>query len=78
MTLKWVELEDVKFDTLYQSKLAENHIVVFGIVDNIFHFVAPLRAKYLSKILPIVFLNEEKPTLKQWNSISMFPQIYFV
>ena len=40
--MKKVKLEDVEFFTLENSKLAEDHIVVCGIVDNLQHFVAPL------------------------------------
>ena len=53
-------LDDVKFETLENSKLAENHIVVCGIVDNIYQFVAPLRALHL-QVQPIVIMNEDLP-----------------
>ena len=45
---KPVEKEDVIFDTLEDSKLAENHIIICGMVENIRYFVMPLRAKHLN------------------------------
>ena len=47
-------------------------------VENIRHFVTPLRANHLSQISPIVILHEEKPNPKQWSQLCLFPQIYFV
>lgn len=45
---------------------------------NLINFVLPLRAKYLTTYPPIVILNEQEPTEKQWNQICFFPEIYFV
>ena len=78
MTQHRVDIEDIKFKTLENSKLAEDHIVICGMVENIKHFVTPLRAQHLSKISPIVIFNSDKPTTKQWQPLSRFPQIYFV
>jgi len=47
-------------------------------VSSLTYFVIPLRAKILHELQPIVILHTEDPTDAQWNSISMFPQIYFV
>lgn len=77
LTPSKVELEDVTFMTLQDSKLANNHIVVCGIVNNIRHFVMPLRHTYLNKIQPIVILHTEKP-IEQWAQLAYFPQIFFV
>lgn len=46
---KPVAKEDIFFQTMEDSKLAENHIIVCGMVENIKHFVMPLRAKYLKE-----------------------------
>lgn len=49
LAAKPVSKEDIIFKTLEDSKLAENHIIVCGMVENIRHFVMPLRAKYLKE-----------------------------
>lgn len=61
LAAKPVSKEDIIFKTLEDSKLAENHIVICGMVENIRHFVMPLRSKYLKEPIPIVILNEELP-----------------
>lgn len=63
---KAVDKGDIEFETLKDSKLAENHIVIVGMVENIRHFVMPLRADHLNDPSPIVILHDEKPTQKQW------------
>jgi hypothetical protein len=75
---KPVNKEDIIFDTMENSKLAENHIIICGMVENIWHFVMPLRAEHCAVQYPIVILNEELPTAKQWQQLSYFSQIYFV
>jgi hypothetical protein len=61
-----VILEDVTFDTLENSKLAENHIIICGIVENIQSFVTPLRALHLKDPSPIVILHDEDISPQQW------------
>jgi len=39
--------DDIIFETLQESKLAENHIIICGMVENLRYFVMPLRAKHL-------------------------------
>jgi hypothetical protein len=58
--------------------LAENHIIICGMVENIKYFVMPLRAGYNKDPSPIVILHDEVPTAKQWAELNTFPQIYFV
>ena len=77
-TPKPVPLKSVTFPSLENSQLATKHIIVCGMVSSLTYFVIPLRAKILKEIQPIVILHTEVPTDVQWNSISMFPQIYFV
>jgi hypothetical protein len=72
LAAKPVAKEDIIFKTLEDSKLAENHIIICGMVENIRHFVMPLRAKYLNEPSPIVILNEELPAQKQWQQLSYF------
>jgi len=58
--------------------LAQNHIIICGMVENIRHFVMPLRAEYCKEVSPIVILHDENPSAKQWQQLSLFAQIYFV
>ena len=59
-----VQKADIEFKTLKDSKLAENHIIICGMVENIKHFVMPLRAEYLLDPSPIVILHDEELTGK--------------
>ena len=59
---KPVEPDDISFATLEDSKLAENHIIICGMVENIRHFVMPLRADHLNNPSPIVILHHSDPT----------------
>eukprot|EP01022_Parablepharisma_sp_SALTPOND_P033410 TRINITY_DN88679_c0_g1_i1.p2 TRINITY_DN88679_c0_g1~~TRINITY_DN88679_c0_g1_i1.p2 ORF type:complete len:507 (-),score=57.99 TRINITY_DN88679_c0_g1_i1:17-1537(-) len=77
-TPKPVPLKSVTFPSLENSQLAAKHIIVCGMVSSLTYLVIPLRAKILKDLQPIVILHTEEPTDGQWNSISMFPQIYFV
>ena len=61
---KEVLKQDIEFKTLQDSKLAENHIVICGMVENIIHFVMPLRADHLIDPSPIVILHDEELTGK--------------
>lgn len=47
-------------------------------VENIKHFVMPLRAEHILIPMPIVILNDEELTAKQWQQLSYFTQIYYV
>ena len=58
--------------------LAENHIIICGMVENIKYFVMPLRADHCKEVSPIVILHDELPSAKQWQQLSMYSQIYFV
>lgn len=78
LALKPVEKIDIIFNSLENSKLAENHIIICGITENIRHFIMPLRAKHLNDPCPIVILHDEMLTQVQWNQLSQFSQIYFV
>jgi hypothetical protein len=51
--------EEITFETLENSMLAEDHIIIVGIVDNIKYFIMPLRANHSREISPIVILNDE-------------------
>ena len=51
---------------MQDSKLADKHIIICGMVENLLYFVKPLRAKHLKEIHPIVILNEENLQVKAW------------
>ncbi|CAI2372794.1 unnamed protein product [Moneuplotes crassus] len=78
LTQSPVKFEDIKFPTLKDSKLAKDHIIICGIVENIRGFVIPLRTLHIRNLSPIVIFNEEEPSQQLWSQLSRFPQIYFV
>lgn len=59
MSSKPVNREDIIFETMEASMLAEGHIIICGMVENIKHFVLPLRADHMKNPLPIVILHDE-------------------
>ena len=58
----------------------QHHIVVCGIHSSIYHFVLPLRAKYLKDYLQdIVIINPTETVPKQiWDAISCFKRIFLI
>lgn len=58
--------------------LAVDHIIICGIVQNIKHFIEPLRSATCEKLTPIVILHEDLPTSRQWQQLQFYQQIYFV
>jgi len=62
VTQQPIEKFDITFNTLEGSKLAENHIIICGMAENIRHFVMPLRAKHLRDPSPIIILYEKPLT----------------
>ena len=50
-------LKEVTFKTLENNILANKHIILAGLVDNLINFMMPLRAKYLHKYPTVVILN---------------------
>jgi potassium large conductance calcium-activated channel subfamily M alpha protein 1 len=67
-----ISLEDITFTCMKDTMLAENHIIVCGMVENIKYLVMPLRAGYNSDPSPIVILHDELPTAKQWAELNTF------
>ena len=55
-----------------------NHIVVCGLHSSIYHFILPLRAKYLKSYQQDIVIIS--PFIKKdiWEGISRFPRVYFV
>ena len=65
-----------------EKKLAKlrGHIVVCGIHSSIYHFILPLRAKYLKDYLQdIVIINPTETVPKHiWDAISRFKRIFLI
>ena len=61
---KRISKDDITFTSLEDSKLAENLIIICGMIENIRYFIMPLRAKHLVEPSPIVILHEEPLTMK--------------
>ena len=59
-----VDIGDIIFDTMEDSMLADQHIIICGMVENIKHFVMPLRAEHNKHHSPIVILHTELPSAK--------------
>lgn len=64
--------------SLQNDKSIQNHIVVCGVHSSIYHFILPLRAKYLKPLQNIVIITGEPIQPDIWASIACFPQIYLV
>ena len=58
----------------------QNHIVVCGIHSSIYHFILPLRAKYLKDYFQdIVIINPTETVPKHiWDAISCFKRIFLI
>jgi len=67
-----IEKQDIIFKTLKGSKLAENHIIICGMAENIRHLVMPLRAKHLNDPSPIVILHDQIFSAKIWQQLCYF------
>lgn len=55
-------MEDIIFKSMEHNILAEEHIIICGMVENIKYFLMPLRAGYNNNPTPIVILHTELPT----------------
>jgi hypothetical protein len=57
-----------------------NHIVVCGIHSSIFHFILPLRAKYLKSYMQDIVIISPVTSIPIdiWDSISRFRRIYLI
>ena len=72
------EQTNVTVSTLENSIEVINHIVVWGIHSAIYHFILPLRARYLKNIQYIVIISDEPIRPEIWESISLFPNILLI
>lgn len=69
---------NVTVSTIENSIEVINHIVVCGIHSAIYHFILPLRARYLKNIQYIVIISEDPIRPDIWESISRFPRILLI
>jgi hypothetical protein len=56
-----IELNDVSYSTMKNNILATNHIIVAGMINNLVHFVIPLRSKTLTRYPPIIIFDTKAP-----------------
>lgn len=64
-------------DSLFGSTKIRKHIVLCGLHSSVYHFILPLRAKYLKKLQPIVIVTDQ-PMAEIWSSINRFQDIFLV
>ncbi|GBG26292.1 Calcium-activated potassium channel subunit alpha-1 [Hondaea fermentalgiana] len=56
----------------------KEHIIICGNLSGLFILIRTLRARHLSKMLPVVILHPEPLPFHLWNQIAQFPLLYFV
>ena len=70
---------DIMQHTIKDSKDINSHILVCGIHPNMFHFILPLRAKYLGNTnLKYIVILGENLSESLYNDIAKFPYIIYV
>ena len=70
---------DVKKDSIRNSLIYKNHIVVCGTHPSLYYYILPLRARYLGKenLKYLVILTNDMPK-DLWDSISRFENIILI
>ena len=70
---------DVKKDSIRNSTIYNNHIVVCGTHQSLYYYLLPLRAKYFGRenLKYVVILTQEMPK-DLWDSISRFENIILI
>ena len=70
---------DIKKDTIRNSDIYKNHIIVCGTHPSLYYYILPLRARYLGKenIKHLVILANNMPQ-ELWDSISRFENIILI
>ena len=69
---KQVQKDDVIFSSLEDNMLAVDHIIICGMVQNIKHFIEPLRSDSCDELTPIVILHEDLPSSRQWQQLQFY------
>ena len=74
------EIRYITRNSLEDSPKVRDHIIVCGVNRNLYHFILPLRAKYLKKLhpkdIPIVILSTSEISSQFLKKIGMYPKIY--
>jgi hypothetical protein len=80
ITTEHIAKTSVTIYSIDKMLIANGHIIICGLCQNLIDFIKPLRSKSLPKnYLPsIVILNKDLPDDKLWNTIAFFEQIYLV
>ena len=70
---------DVKKDSIRNSTIYRNHIVVCGTHPSLYYYILPLRARYLGRenLKYVVILTQDMPK-DLWDSISRFENIILI
>ena len=70
---------DVKKDSIRNSDIYKNHIVVCGTHPSLYYYILPLRARYLGKenLKYLVLLTNDMPK-DLWDSLSRFENIILI
>ena len=70
---------DVKKDSIRNSTVYRNHIVVCGTHPSLYYYILPLRARYLGRenLKYVVILTQDMPK-DLWDSISRFENIILI
>ena len=66
-------------DTIRNSEIYKNHILVCGIHPSLFYYILPLRAKYLGKEnLKYIVILTTNMTQELWDTLSVFEDIILI
>eukprot|EP01022_Parablepharisma_sp_SALTPOND_P016481 TRINITY_DN2420_c0_g1_i1.p1 TRINITY_DN2420_c0_g1~~TRINITY_DN2420_c0_g1_i1.p1 ORF type:complete len:1016 (+),score=87.41 TRINITY_DN2420_c0_g1_i1:1170-4217(+) len=70
------EIRYITRNSLEDHPKIRNHIIICGASKNLYHFILPLRAKYLKDVQPIVILSSAEISSQFLKKIGMYPKIY--
>ena len=79
LTAKTNDTKKIRYITknsLEDNPKIRNHIIVCGINQNLYHFILPLRAKYLKDVQPIVILSTAEIPSQFLKKIGMHDKTY--
>ena len=74
------DLMDIHHPSIEGERDIVNHVIVCGIHSSIYHFLLPLRAKYIKeeKQQYVVILSKHQPTGEIWKKINRFPKLIYI
>lgn len=56
----------------------EHHIIVTGSFKGLRNFLMPLRLVNVQHVIPVVLFNDQPPSREIWDSIAIFPDVYYM